>query len=100
MGEDGRASELLREAIPRMRAQLEDWGIWSAKDEEAAWAEARQELAAAVQAVEKGPALTADTLFTDVYAQMPPNLIDQKAELDKELEERGGTGHGEGAFPL
>ncbi len=89
-----------KDPIVRFRTFLEEKGIWSEADEKRLWDEARARIADVVKAVEAAPPPEVGTLFTDVFAGMTPTLAEQRSELESEIRERGGTGHGDGAFPL
>lgn len=89
-----------KDPIDRFRRVLREAGVQSEADDKAVWEAARAEIAEAVKTVEAGPPLRIRTMFEDVYAAVPPGLAAQQAELEKEIEERGGVGEGEGAFPL
>jgi pyruvate dehydrogenase E1 component alpha subunit len=77
-----------RDPLERFRRHLEWRGIWTAKDEEALWAQARQEVAQAIQASEATPPPAVATLFDDVYAEIPPHLKEQRDALLAALQRR------------
>ncbi len=89
-----------KDPIDRFRRTLGDAGILSEADDKTLWEAARQEIVQAVKTVEAGPALPVETLFEDVYVAMPKHLAEQQQALRREIEERGGIRHGDGAFPL
>ncbi|MBC7544937.1 MAG: thiamine pyrophosphate-dependent dehydrogenase E1 component subunit alpha [Candidatus Sericytochromatia bacterium] len=70
-----------RDPIGRFRKYLETKNLWSAAKEEALVAEIKAEIEAAVQKAESTPPPAVETLFDDVYSQIPPHLQAQKAEL-------------------
>jgi len=67
--------------ITRLRKWLELKGWWSKEEEDHYRKEARKTVMKSFQAAEKRkkPAIT--ELFTDVYDEMPANLIEQQKEL-------------------
>jgi pyruvate dehydrogenase E1 component alpha subunit len=85
-----------RDPIARFRRYLELEGLVSAALDEQIQAELKSAIDAAIALAEADSAPAVDTLFTDVYAQMPPHIAAEREEL---LREEGG-GHNEGAFPL
>jgi len=79
-----------RDPLVRFRKYLEKKRIWSDSDEKKAQGEANRQLDEAIEHAEKAPRPTLETLFTDVYQQMPWNLEEQLRELSEEKE---GGGH-------
>lgn len=77
-----------RDPIARFRLYLERKGIWTSEDGEKIQAEVEAEISAAIKYAEGIPRPAIETLFTDVYAEMPWHLREQLQEL---LEERGGS---------
>lgn len=75
-----------RDPLVRFRRYLEKKGIWSEADEKNAQDDANRELDETVAYAEKLPRPALETLFTDVYAEMPWYLKEQLREL---LEEKG-----------
>jgi len=80
-----------RDPIERFRAYLEGRGLWDGDKEEAAWKTCRDAVNAAIQENERIPKPELETLFSDVYAEMPRALSEA---LETEQEARG-----EGKFP-
>jgi len=76
-----------RDPIIRFRKYLEKKRIWSETDEKKAQEDANKQIDEAVAYAEKLPKPALETLFTDVYADMPWNLEEQLREL---REERAG----------
>jgi pyruvate dehydrogenase E1 component alpha subunit/2-oxoisovalerate dehydrogenase E1 component alpha subunit len=85
-----------RDPIVRFRRYLELEGLVSEELDEQIHAEMKARIDAAIAKAEKSPPPDVDTLFTDVYAQMPPHIAEERDEV---LREQGG-GTNEGAFPL
>jgi pyruvate dehydrogenase E1 component alpha subunit len=75
-----------RDPITRFRRYLEKKGIWNDSEEKKAQDDANREIDETVAYAEKIPRPALETLFTDVYADMPWHLEEQLREL---LEERG-----------
>jgi pyruvate dehydrogenase E1 component alpha subunit len=73
-----------RDPIIRFRKYLEKKRIWTEEDEKKAQSDANQQIDEAVAYAEKLPKPALETLFTDVYAEMPWNLEEQLRELREE----------------
>jgi 2-oxoisovalerate dehydrogenase E1 component alpha subunit len=73
-----------RDPLLRFRRYLEKKKFWSEADEKKAQEETNNEIDEAVQHAEKLPKPALETLFTDVYAEMPWNLEEQLRELGEE----------------
>ncbi|MGQ0554303.1 MAG: thiamine pyrophosphate-dependent dehydrogenase E1 component subunit alpha [Planctomycetota bacterium] len=85
-----------RDPISRFRRHLEQQGLVSAALDEQIQAEQKLAIDTAIARAEAAPPPAVDTVFTDVYAQMPAHIAEQR---DLVLRERGG-GENAGAFPL
>ncbi len=85
-----------RDPIARFRRFLELEGLVSVALDEQIQAELKSSIDAAISQAEAGPAPDVETLFTDVYAEMPAHIAEQRDEV---LREQGG-GSNSGAFPL
>eukprot|EP00668_Euglena_longa_P046180 GGOE01061864.1.p2 GENE.GGOE01061864.1~~GGOE01061864.1.p2 ORF type:complete len:455 (-),score=91.17 GGOE01061864.1:213-1541(-) len=75
-------------------------GLWTKEETEQVRKEAREEAIAALDNAERKPKWPAVTLFEDVFAEMPPHLLEQRAELQEHLERhpqeyppQGGSHH-------
>ena len=89
-----------KDPIRRFERFLEAAGLWKEGDRDAVYAECLDEMskaAAEAEAVEK-PAL--ETIFTDVYAELPEHLRKQGQELFELGKRRGDADAGDGEFPL
>ena len=73
-----------RDPITRFRRYLEKKQIWNDADEKKAQEDANKEIDEAVAYAEKLPKPALETLFTDVYAEMPWNLEEQLKDLRDE----------------
>ena len=73
----------LKDPLLRHKAWLVARGEWSEAREEAFLAEAGKQITDAIAAVEAAPPPALDTLFRDVYATLPPHLLDQQRRLER-----------------
>jgi TPP-dependent pyruvate/acetoin dehydrogenase alpha subunit len=92
-----------KDPILRFRNYLERRGIWDEEQDHALWEQVRKELVAIVEEVEAAEPMPVSSLFEDVYAEMTPQLIEQRDFLVEEYRKRleqGEMGHFEGEFPL
>ncbi|MFO7156662.1 MAG: pyruvate dehydrogenase (acetyl-transferring) E1 component subunit alpha [Pseudomonadota bacterium] len=69
-----------RDPIERFKKSLIEEGIWSEEQDAALRKELLEEVNAAIATVEAAPDPEVETLFDDVYAQMPWNLREQREE--------------------
>ena len=77
-----------RDPITRFRKYLEKKRIWSESDEKKAQEDANREIDEAIAYAEKIPRPALETLFTDVYADMPWHLEEQLRELQEEKDRK------------
>ncbi len=77
-----------RDPLVRFRKYLVKKGIWNETDEKKAQDDANRELDEAIAYAEKLPRPALETLFTDVYAEMPWHLEEQLRELREEMGEK------------
>jgi TPP-dependent pyruvate/acetoin dehydrogenase alpha subunit len=87
-----------RDPIHRTRAILEKLGYWNQEDETKVWEVARETVNAATVDAAAVEEPTWDSMFEDVYAELPPALSRQKDELL--ARERGFERQHEGEFPI
>ncbi len=87
-----------RDPIERFRRYLEVRGIFDPEWDEAMRKELDESITAAVRQAEKAPAPSTESLFEDVYADMPWHLREQLEALLKSGERRRPEDMGE--FPL
>jgi len=73
-----------RDPITRFRRYLEKKRFWNESDEKRVQEETAREIDEAVAHAEKVPRPEIETLFTDVYAEMPWHLEEQLRELREE----------------
>jgi pyruvate dehydrogenase E1 component alpha subunit len=76
-----------RDPLIRFRKYLEKKGIWSEVDERKAQDETNREIDQAIEHAEKLPQPALETLFTDVYAEMPWHLEEQLRQLREEKQQ-------------
>jgi 2-oxoisovalerate dehydrogenase E1 component alpha subunit len=92
-------SWMSKDPILRFRKFLERADLWSEAQETELQEAAKTEINVAIKVAEKAPQPGVDTLFTDVFAVVPPFLREQYEKLVEEE----GTGHEpdpDAAFPL
>ena len=89
-----------RDPIDRFRAWMKGKRLWTQKWEDELKEEMLAEIAAAVEAAESTPAPDVETLFDDVYAEVPAMLQEQKAMLLDQIKRSGDIEDTGGAFPL
>ncbi len=88
-----------KDPIIRYRKFLENQDMWSSAQEKALHEELKDEINAAIKVAEKAPQPSLETMFTDVYASVPPHLREQYEAIVRDE----GTGHEpdpDAAFPL
>ncbi len=73
-----------KDPIERFRAYLERKGYWTKDYEDEIKSEIDREINEAVQVGEKVSPPSIETIFTDVYSEMPPSLREQLAEAEKQ----------------
>ena len=75
-----------RDPLKRLRAYLTATGMWSEQQEQELEADTRDRILTAVRKAEAGGPPPRESLFKDVYDEVPWNLRDQQAELERSLE--------------
>jgi len=78
----------MRDPLARFRKYLERKRIWSAADEKKAQEDTNRQIDEAISYAEKIPRPTIETLFTDVYAELPWHIQEEFRELKDEDEGR------------
>jgi TPP-dependent pyruvate/acetoin dehydrogenase alpha subunit len=89
-----------RDPIPRFEKFLEAAGLLDAKRAELLRQEVADEVATAARAAEKVGPPGLETIFSDVYAEIPPHIRKQGEELFDLSRRRGDAHAGDGKFPL
>ncbi len=70
-----------KDPLIRLRAYLEGKKLWDEDREKASTETAGKRILAALTVAESKPHPSIDELFNDVFAELPPHLVTQKAEL-------------------
>ena len=89
-----------RDPIPRFEKFLEASGLLDAARAEALRKEAAEEVAAAAREAEQVGTPGLETIFSDVYAEIPSHIRKQGEELFDLGRRRGDAHGGDGKFPL
>jgi pyruvate dehydrogenase E1 component alpha subunit len=89
-----------RDPIERFRQYLTERKVWDAKAEADLQEELKALIASAIEEAEPMAPPSVESLFEDVYAEMPASLRKQKDALVKESELRGKFVNTSEAFPL
>lgn len=87
-----------RDPIAILQRQLLDWKLFSQEELDECWENCRQQVQEATAEAEKVAPPVLETLFDDVYAELPPSLQAQKEEL-MQYEAHLNLKHA-GEFPL
>lgn len=86
-------AEREKDPVPRLRAYLKGLGLWDDAQEKAWLEQVDADIKRAVETAEKTAAPELATMFTDVYATKPWNLVEQEAEAARAPRP---AGHGSG----
>jgi pyruvate dehydrogenase E1 component alpha subunit len=70
-----------KDPIERLKRRLVDLKLWDDREEAALRAQLLERVNAAIAQAESFPAPSADTLFDDVYSQLPWHLEEQRAQM-------------------
>src|SRR5262249_54993328 len=89
-----------RDPLPRFEKYLEAAGLLDAEKSAALRKEVEDEVAAAARAAEQVGAPGLETIFSDVYAEIPAHIRKQGEELFDLGRRRGDAHAGDGKFPL
>jgi TPP-dependent pyruvate/acetoin dehydrogenase alpha subunit len=89
-----------KDPVQRFERYLESQGLWSADFGEQVFQEAMEEVGAAAREAQDTPRPALETLFTDVYAELPEHLRRQGQELFELGRRKGDAAAGDGEFPL
>jgi pyruvate dehydrogenase E1 component alpha subunit/2-oxoisovalerate dehydrogenase E1 component alpha subunit len=77
-----------RDPIVRLRRYLESRKLWNRKKEGALREEVEKEVLGAIEEAEGAPAPALDTMFEDVYRDVPWHLREQREELTAHMNQR------------
>jgi 2-oxoisovalerate dehydrogenase E1 component alpha subunit len=89
-----------KDPVPRFEKFLEGRGLFDESKREQFMNEARERINAAVRAAEATPKPALETIFTDVYAELPEHLRRQGQETFELAKRKGDAAAGDGEFPL
>lgn len=89
-----------RDPVARFERFLERRKLWSESKRDEIMAAAREEVLAAAREAEGTPPPGLETIFSDVYAEIPAHLRRQGAELFDLTKRKGDAVAGDGSFPL
>src|SRR5437870_3283508 len=70
-----------RDPLELLRSRLQAWGLWTARQEDELRAQVLEEVNGAIAEAEKKPDPPRESLFDDVYANVPWSLREQREEL-------------------
>src|SRR5438309_321374 len=70
-----------RDPLDLLRSRLQAWGLWTARQEDELRAQVLEEVNGAIAEAEKKPDPLRESLFDDVYANVPWSLREQREEL-------------------
>lgn len=87
--EELEAWQTKRDPITRFRSFLEKRSLWSEEQEQALQADVKERVAEVVAKLESAPPPDPSNLFTHMYAELPPHLIEQRDALLHELSLKG-----------
>ncbi len=86
-----------KDPIERFRRYLSKVGLWNQNFEDKLQEELKLEIMTAIEIAEKAPAPTPETIFEDVFSDIPWHLQEQREELLTHLEGLKSAGSNSGA---
>jgi len=89
-----------KDPVRRFERHLESQGLWSEDFGKQVLQECMDEVSAAAREAEATPRPALETIFTDVYAELPAYLRRQGQELFELGRRKGDAAAGDGKFPL
>ncbi|MCC7136836.1 MAG: pyruvate dehydrogenase (acetyl-transferring) E1 component subunit alpha [Planctomycetes bacterium] len=89
-----------RDPIARFQAFLEKKKLWTPAWDKQLSDEIAAEIGKAVDAAEQTPPPAVETLFDDVYATLPPHLVEQRQAVLDQIRTSGAIQDTGGKFPL
>jgi TPP-dependent pyruvate/acetoin dehydrogenase alpha subunit len=89
-----------KDPVARFEKFLAKKKLWTEALREKVYAEAMKEVDEAAKIAQATPRPGLETIFSDVYAEIPPHLRKQGADLFDLAKRRGEAEAGDGAFPL
>jgi 2-oxoisovalerate dehydrogenase E1 component alpha subunit len=82
-----------RDPMLRLRKYLDERSLWNDEKQSVIEAEFDAEIAAAVKQAEETPAPGIDSMFEEVFAELPWHLVEQRAQLRALPRAKGHGGH-------
>ena len=89
-----------KDPVPRFEAYLAGRGLWKEGDREALYEACMSEVKEAADAAQATPAPKLETIFSDVYEEVPDHIRAQGAAAFDLLRRKGDAAGGDGEFPL
>jgi 2-oxoisovalerate dehydrogenase E1 component alpha subunit len=89
-----------KDPLARFQAYLKGRRLWTEAWEKEITETIEAEIAAAVEAAEQTPPPPVETLFSDVYADLPAHLKEQQAAVLDQIRRTGAIEDSGGKFPL
>jgi len=89
-----------KDPVQRFERYLEKKKLWKEELREQLYDEAMEEVGTAAKEAEATPRPALETIFSDVYAELPAHLRRQGQEAFDLAKRKGDAAAGEGAFPL
>lgn len=89
-----------KDPVERFERYLATRGLWTKEHAEAMYAEEMKEIGAAAREAEDTPAPALETIFSDVYEDLPQHLRAQGQAAFDLARRKGDAAGGEGEFPL
>ena len=89
-----------KDPVPRFEAYLASRGLWKEGDHESIYAECMSEVKEAADAAQATPGPGLETIFSDVYAEVPDHIRAQGEAAFDLLQRKGDAAGGDGEFPL
>jgi pyruvate dehydrogenase E1 component alpha subunit len=76
-----------KDPVARLKQDLLRAGVLSEEEDRRLWERAKEEVAREIKAAEAVPPVDPATLFDDIFAAPPPNLLDQRDEFERSASE-------------
>ena len=89
-----------KDPVARFERFLEQRQLWTKAQGEALYAQAVEQVNAAVKEAEATPPPKLESIFSDVYATVPQHLRRQGQAAFELAARKGDAGAGDGKFPL
>lgn len=78
-----------RDCVMKLRRRMQEAGLWNEEQERSLHQEIGHHLDQIVEAALSAPPPPVESLFTDVYAELPPYLCEQRDSLLRQLRKKG-----------